>query len=53
MNYLIGVVALGVLCGGWVAVQLWIAKHSPGGAQFKPCCGACSDHCRKEESHEH
>ncbi len=46
-SYVIGAVALGVLCGGWALVQGWIAKQDPevrgpeSGCHGDGSCGSC------------
>jgi hypothetical protein len=35
------VAGLGILCGGWVVLQRWIAHHDPGQPGVEDRCGSC------------
>jgi hypothetical protein len=41
IQLLVGVLGLGFLCGFWVVVQRFIAKHDPGQPGVEDRCGSC------------
>jgi len=50
LGHLLAVLALALLCGGWVLLQSWIARHDPEAPTIESRCGGCGG-CGRE-SHE-
>jgi hypothetical protein len=54
LGHLLAIAALGAVCGGWVAVQRWVARRDPQapGVERSGSCGGlraeCGE-CRAEE----
>ncbi len=48
---LIGILALSVLCVGWVLVQRFFARHDPDAPGVEGQCGSCGagDNCDKRD----
>ena len=43
LTYLLVLIGLALLCGGWALFQLWLEKQDPDKAEgYKPGCGACA-----------
>ncbi len=43
MEHLYPILGLGLLCGGWVLLQGWIARVDPEIGEAHNCGGCCSD----------
>lgn len=55
MDELLVIVALGVACGGWIGLQLWIARIDPANPGVsRDCsgtgCGGCQSDCELRSS---
>ncbi|MEW6742975.1 MAG: hypothetical protein AB1486_09460 [Planctomycetota bacterium] len=52
LKHLLAIVALGVLCGAWFAVQRWVKKHDPEqpGVEGQTHCGGHGQ-CRCQKEH--
>lgn len=50
LNYLIGLAAIVILCGGWAVFQVWLSRHDPEAAGRINRCGNCSceRHCEAD-----
>ena len=51
LTYLLVLIGLALLCGGWALFQLWLGKRDPDKAGgYQPGCGACSQRdCPKQQ----
>jgi hypothetical protein len=51
LTYLLVLIGLALLCGGWALFQLWLGKRDPDKAGgYQPGCGACSQRdCPKHQ----
>ena len=52
LTYLLVLIGLALLCGGWALLQLWLGKRDPDKAGgYQPGCGACSQRdCPKHQN---
>jgi len=41
-NHVLAVLGLGLLCGGWIALQRWLARSEPGAKGRDGGCSSCS-----------
>ena len=41
MTYLLALLAIVVLCGGWAIFQLWLARHDAEAGRRLNKCGNC------------
>ncbi|MBZ0171034.1 MAG: hypothetical protein K8E66_01510 [Phycisphaerales bacterium] len=42
MQYLIAILLLAALCGGWVVFQMWFAKNMPDAPGIERRCDGCT-----------
>jgi hypothetical protein len=52
-QYILAVLGLSALCGAWVVVQRWIAKHDPGQPGVEGKCASCHRHHDSGQAHPH
>jgi hypothetical protein len=52
LDYLIGLLAIAALCGGWGLFQLWLSRHDAEAAGRINRCGNCSCETRCEAEGE-
>ncbi len=45
MTHLIAILGLAALCGGWIALQRWIARADPGLPGIRRSCTGCTVPC--------
>jgi len=52
-GYLLAILGLAVLCGAWVAFQLWLRKSDPEGVSLESRCGHCDGGCSRGSDRPH
>ncbi len=50
-QYAVSVLGLGALCGAWVVVQRWVARHDPAQPGVEGKCASCHHHVETGRSH--
>ncbi len=42
IGYILAVLGLAALCGGWILMQMWTGKLDPEQGEYKGGCAACN-----------
>lgn len=53
LHYGLAILGLSLLCGAWVVVQRWVAKHDPGQPGVEGKCATCNRHRDSAQSTSH